>query len=142
MRDAATQAYKDVVGISVHVDVVPSSPKLVKGSRQDREWSVRWFWVLLLLARLDELQEFPISLAAHPSFVPVWVDSGAGEGLERGREVLAKWGQREMGGCSESVSKRVDRGGSHRTCTSVAKETTGAAGSMRALRCVCRPIPF
>ena len=42
-----------------------------------------------------ELQEFPIpSLAADPSFVFMWVGSGAGEGLERGREVLAKWGYR------------------------------------------------
>ena len=43
----------------------------------------------------DELQEFPVpSLAADPSFVFMWVGSGAGEGLERGREVLAKWGYR------------------------------------------------
>jgi mRNA m6A methyltransferase non-catalytic subunit len=43
----------------------------------------------------DELQEFPIpSLAADPSFIFMWVGSGAGEGLERGREVLAKWGYR------------------------------------------------
>ena len=42
-----------------------------------------------------ELQELPIpSLAADPSFVFMWVGSGAGEGLERGREVLAKWGYR------------------------------------------------
>ncbi|KAF5361452.1 hypothetical protein D9758_006260 [Tetrapyrgos nigripes] len=43
----------------------------------------------------DHLQELPIpSLAADPSFVFIWVGSGAGEGLERGREVLAKWGYR------------------------------------------------
>ncbi|TFK69767.1 MT-A70-domain-containing protein [Pluteus cervinus] len=43
----------------------------------------------------DHLQELPIpSLAADPSFVFLWVGSGAGEGLERGREVLAKWGYR------------------------------------------------
>jgi hypothetical protein len=109
LRDAATQAYKDVVGISVHVDVVPSSPKLVKGSRQDREWSVRWFWVLLLLVRLDEPQEFPISLAAHSSFVLVWVDSGAGEGLERGREVLAKWDTETVRRTSLNPSNVKDR---------------------------------
>lgn len=34
------------------------------------------------------------SLAADPSFVFLWVGSGAGEGLERGREVLGKWGYR------------------------------------------------
>ncbi|KAI0270648.1 MT-A70-domain-containing protein [Gloeopeniophorella convolvens] len=43
----------------------------------------------------DTLQELPIStLAADPSFVFLWVGSGAGDGLERGREVLAKWGYR------------------------------------------------
>jgi mRNA (2'-O-methyladenosine-N6-)-methyltransferase len=41
------------------------------------------------------LQDLPIpALAADPSFVFMWVGSGAGEGLERGREVLAKWGYR------------------------------------------------
>ncbi|KAI6148031.1 MT-A70-domain-containing protein [Pisolithus tinctorius] len=43
----------------------------------------------------DDLQELPIpSLAADPSFIFMWVGSGAGEGLERGREVLAKWNYR------------------------------------------------
>ena len=43
----------------------------------------------------DNLQDLPIpNLAADPSFVFLWVGSGAGEGLERGREVLAKWGYR------------------------------------------------
>ncbi|EPQ55761.1 MT-A70-domain-containing protein [Gloeophyllum trabeum ATCC 11539] len=43
----------------------------------------------------DNLQELPIpALAADPSFVFLWVGSGAGEGLERGRETLAKWGYR------------------------------------------------
>lgn len=43
----------------------------------------------------DTLQAIPIpSLAADPSFVFLWVGSGAGEGLEKGREVLAKWGYR------------------------------------------------
>ena len=43
----------------------------------------------------DDLQELPVpSLAADPSFVFMWVGSGYGEGLERGREILAKWGFR------------------------------------------------
>lgn len=43
----------------------------------------------------QNLQELPVpSLAADPSFVFLWVGSGAGEGLERGREVLGKWGYR------------------------------------------------
>lgn len=33
-------------------------------------------------------------LAAKESFVFLWVGSGAGDGLERGREVLARWGYR------------------------------------------------
>ncbi|KAI9451253.1 MT-A70-domain-containing protein [Lactarius psammicola] len=41
----------------------------------------------------DTLQDLPLAmLAADPSFVFLWVGSGAGDGLERGREVLAKWG--------------------------------------------------
>ena len=43
----------------------------------------------------DHLQDLPIpSLAGDPSFVFLWVGSGAGGGLERGREILAKWGYR------------------------------------------------
>lgn len=43
----------------------------------------------------DDLQELPIpALAADPSYVLMWVGSGAGDGLERGREVMAKWGFR------------------------------------------------
>ncbi|KAJ7041199.1 MT-A70-domain-containing protein [Mycena alexandri] len=43
----------------------------------------------------ENLQELPIpALAADPSFIFLWVGSGAGEGLESGREVLAKWGYR------------------------------------------------
>jgi hypothetical protein len=54
-----------------------------------------------------ELQEFPIpSLAADPSFVFMWVGSGAGEGLERGREVLAKWGYRR---CEDIVWVKTNR---------------------------------
>ncbi|KAI0692939.1 MT-A70-domain-containing protein [Cytidiella melzeri] len=43
----------------------------------------------------EDLQDLPVpALAADPSFVFMWVGSGAGEGLERGREVMAKWGFR------------------------------------------------
>lgn len=43
----------------------------------------------------EDLQDLPIpALAADPSFVLMWVGSGAGEGLERGREIMAKWGFR------------------------------------------------
>jgi hypothetical protein len=55
----------------------------------------------------DNLQELPIpALAAEPSFVFMWVGSGAGEGLERGREVLAKWGYRR---CEDVVWVKTNK---------------------------------
>ncbi|KZT66741.1 MT-A70-domain-containing protein [Daedalea quercina L-15889] len=55
----------------------------------------------------DDLQELPIpTLAADPSFVLMWVGSGAGEGLERGREVLAKWGFRR---CEDIVWVKTNK---------------------------------
>ncbi|KAJ8463522.1 hypothetical protein ONZ45_g17552 [Pleurotus djamor] len=55
----------------------------------------------------SDLQELPIpSMAADPSFVFLWVGSGAGEGLERGREVLAKWGYRR---CEDVVWVKTNR---------------------------------
>ncbi|CDS02008.1 related to KAR4-transcription factor required for gene regulation in response to pheromones [Sporisorium scitamineum] len=46
-----------------------------------------WSW--------EEIAALPVpQLAAKESFVFLWVGSGAGDGLERGREVLAKWGYR------------------------------------------------
>lgn len=60
----------------------------------------------------EDLQDLPIpALAADPSFVLMWVGSGAGEGLERGREVMAKWGFRR---CEDIVwvktNKTTNRG--------------------------------
>ncbi|KAF5375403.1 hypothetical protein D9615_007997 [Tricholomella constricta] len=55
----------------------------------------------------DHLQELPIpSFAGDPSFVFLWVGSGAGEGLERGREVLAKWGYRR---CEDVVWVKTNK---------------------------------
>lgn len=55
----------------------------------------------------DDLAALPVpALAADPSFVFLWVGSGAGEGLERGREVLAKWGYRR---CEDVVWVRTNR---------------------------------
>jgi hypothetical protein len=43
----------------------------------------------------DTLANLPVpALAADPSFVFLWVGSGAGDGLERGREILYRWGYR------------------------------------------------
>ncbi|CAL1697935.1 unnamed protein product [Somion occarium] len=54
----------------------------------------------------ESLQDLPIpSLAADPSFIFLWVGSGSGEGLERGREVLAKWGFRR---CEDIVWVRTN----------------------------------
>ncbi|EDR09433.1 uncharacterized protein LACBIDRAFT_319029 [Laccaria bicolor S238N-H82] len=59
----------------------------------------------------DHLQEIPIpTLAADPSFVFLWVGSGAGEGLERGREVLAKWGYRR---CEDVVWVKTNKATNH-----------------------------
>ncbi|KAG6837758.1 hypothetical protein H0H93_001685 [Arthromyces matolae] len=60
----------------------------------------------------DHLQDLPIpTFAGDPSFVFLWVGSGAGDGLERGREVLAKWGYRR---CEDVVwvktNKTTNRG--------------------------------
>ncbi|KAF8064187.1 MT-A70-domain-containing protein [Lyophyllum atratum] len=55
----------------------------------------------------DHLQDLPIpSFAGDPSFVFLWVGSGAGEGLERGREVLAKWGYRR---CEDVVWVKTNK---------------------------------
>ncbi|ESK89921.1 transcription regulator [Moniliophthora roreri MCA 2997] len=55
----------------------------------------------------ENLQSLPIpSLAADPSFVFLWVGSGAGDGLERGREVLAKWGYRR---CEDVVWVKTNK---------------------------------
>ncbi|KAJ7223082.1 MT-A70-domain-containing protein [Mycena pura] len=55
----------------------------------------------------EHLQELPVpALAADPSFVFLWVGSGAGEGLESGREVLAKWGYRR---CEDVVWVKTNK---------------------------------
>jgi len=59
----------------------------------------------------EHLQELPIpALAADPSFVLLWVGSGAGEGLERGREVMAKWGFRR---CEDIVWVKTNHTSNH-----------------------------
>ncbi|KAF8305565.1 MT-A70-domain-containing protein [Clavulina sp. PMI_390] len=58
------------------------------------------------------LADLPVpQLAADPSFVFLWVGSGAGDGLERGREILYRWGYRR---CEDVVwiktNKNSNRG--------------------------------
>ncbi len=56
----------------------------------DPPFSSTFTWDTLL-----DVDQFPIpSLAADPSFIFLWVGSGAGDGLERGRDALMKWGYR------------------------------------------------
>ena len=56
----------------------------------DPPFSSTFTWDTLL-----DVEQFPIpTLAADPSFLFLWVGSGAGDGLERGRDALAKWGYR------------------------------------------------
>ena len=53
------------------------------------------------------LQDLPVpTLAADPSFVFLWVGSGAGDGLERGRELLARWGYRR---CEDVVWVKTNK---------------------------------
>ncbi|KAF9264563.1 MT-A70-domain-containing protein [Marasmius fiardii PR-910] len=55
----------------------------------------------------DTLQSLPIpQLAADPSFIFMWVGSGSGDGLERGRDVLGKWGYRR---CEDVVWVRTNK---------------------------------
>jgi hypothetical protein len=59
----------------------------------------------------DTLEGISIpSLAADPSFVFLWVGSGAGEGLERGRAILAKWGYRR---CEDVVWIKTNKTSNH-----------------------------
>ncbi|KAJ3188644.1 hypothetical protein HDU85_004358 [Gaertneriomyces sp. JEL0708] len=50
---------------------------------------VRPYWTWEELSKLDVG-----SVAATPSFIFLWVGSGGGDGLERGRELLSIWGYR------------------------------------------------
>ena len=65
----------------------------------------------------EHLLELPIpALSADPSFVFLWVGHGSSDGLERGRELLAKWGFRR---CEDIVwvktNKTTNRGPGVRT---------------------------
>ncbi|KAN0065563.1 regulatory protein [Thecaphora frezii] len=60
-----------------------------------------WSW--------DEIAALPVpQVAAKESFVFLWTGSGAGDGLERGREVLSRWGYRR---CEDIVWVRTNPGG-------------------------------
>ncbi|KIM23587.1 hypothetical protein M408DRAFT_77403 [Serendipita vermifera MAFF 305830] len=55
----------------------------------------------------DQIASLPVpSLSSDPSFVFLWVGHGNSDGLERGREVLAKWGFRR---CEDIVWVKTNR---------------------------------
>lgn len=60
----------------------------------------------------EALSKFPVpQLASDPSFVFMWVGSGAGDGLERGREVLSQWGYRRCEDvCWVKTNKTTNKG--------------------------------
>ena len=59
----------------------------------------------------DSLAQLPIpTLSADPGFIFLWVGSGAGDALERGREVLAKWGYRR---CEDIVWVKTNKTTNH-----------------------------
>lgn len=86
--------------IPVKYDVVLIDPPLEAYEWEGKPTSVceTWSW--------DDIAALPVpQVAAKESFVFLWVGSGAGDGLERGREVLAKWGYRR---CEDIVCIRTN----------------------------------
>ena len=76
----------DAIDIGTKFDVIMIDPPL-PNSRSSKLEGRQWTW--------DALATLPIrNLSADPSFVFVWVGSGGEDGLEKGRELLAKWGFR------------------------------------------------
>ncbi len=74
-----------------------ASPVASTSAKTDTSPST-WSW--------EEIAALPVpQLAAKESFVFLWVGSGAGDGLERGREVLARWGYRR---CEDIVCVRTN----------------------------------
>lgn len=86
--------------IPVKYDVVLVDPPLeaYEWEGQPSAMGQTWSW--------DNIAALPVpQVAAKESFVFLWVGSGAGDGLERGREVLAKWGYRR---CEDIVWIRTN----------------------------------
>ncbi|EJD52159.1 MT-A70-domain-containing protein [Auricularia subglabra TFB-10046 SS5] len=99
---------KEAVASTAHTPYYAPLSQLVRG-----EMAPAKFDVILLdppyssSFTFDTLSHLPIpTLAADPSFVFMWVGSGAGEALERGREVLAKWGYRR---CEDIVWVKTNK---------------------------------
>ncbi|TKY86022.1 hypothetical protein EX895_004847 [Sporisorium graminicola] len=90
----------------------PAASTSALSSSADATWS----W--------EEIAALPVpQLAAKESFVFLWVGSGAGDGLERGREVLAKWGYRR---CEDIVCIRTNPQTDHSGLDSQQASSTSA----------------
>lgn len=65
-----------------------------------------WAW--------EQLAALPVPhLAANPTFVWLWCGSGNENGLEKGRELLAKWGYRR---CEDIVWVKTNRSALDEVC--------------------------
>lgn len=83
--------------LPVKYDVIIIDPPLQTYAWDSATGSHCWSW--------DEVATLPVPrLAAKESFVFLWVGSGAGGGLERGRQILASWGYRR---CEDIVWVRT-----------------------------------
>lgn len=83
-----------------------------------------WTW--------DEVASLPIpQLAAKESFVFLWVGSGASDGLERGREVLARWGYRR---CEDIVCIRTNPTTTHPEASSSSAFTRASQHCLMGIR--------
>lgn len=73
---------------ALQYDVIVLDPPLTSYAWDaPQDASACWSW--------DDIARLPIPrIASRDSFVFLWVGSGASDGLERGREVLAQWGYR------------------------------------------------
>ncbi|WFD29552.1 mRNA (2'-O-methyladenosine-N(6)-)-methyltransferase [Malassezia sp. CBS 17886] len=98
--DTATMLPREIAGAAF--DVVVIDPPLASYHWQTPALphSETWSW--------DEIAALPVpALCAKEAFVFLWVGGGASDGLERGREVLTRWGFRR---CEDIVWVRTNAG--------------------------------
>jgi hypothetical protein len=78
-------------------DVILIDPPYADTTRDPPYGGIAW----------DQITELPIpALSGDPSFIFMWVGHGNSDGLERGREVLAKWGFRR---CEDIVWVKTNK---------------------------------
>lgn len=76
----------DVIKFGTKFDVICIDPP-IKNSRSAQIEGCEWTW--------EALATLPVKqLSADPSFVFMWVGDGGSQGLEKGRQLLARWGFR------------------------------------------------